>query len=233
MLTIMLLTALLCTRPAWRIILLIKASAEWNAVQDLGKVECNLRTCLFRLVIQELTARLKKLQETPAGISEASKAQWISDSVLTWLHHRWSPEQAKLVLDATQTGIPQNQLVKLLGDMDAALKANPTVLCQFKALRLVGEDMKGESVAFKISVALRGQPAMTLHQGFTVLDGCVALQLIGANLRRERQRQSKEAPRVRLRSPFHQAAESTQCQRMLPQHYCAVTLAHLSSAAGY
>ena len=48
---------------------LVQASVEWNAMRDSGKVNCNLRTCLFRLMMQELIARLKKLQETPQSIS--------------------------------------------------------------------------------------------------------------------------------------------------------------------
>ena len=98
---------------------------------------------------------------------------------------------------AGEAGIPQDQLLSLLENMDAALKQDSTVLCQFKALRPLSEEMRGESVAFKISVALHGPSAATLHQSFATLDGCMALQLIGANLHRERQRQFKEANLVR------------------------------------
>ena len=154
-------------------------------MRDSGKVTCNLRTCLFRLMMQELIARLKKLQESPQSISEATKTQC------------WNPALTKLEVDSTQAGLPQDQLLSLLENMDAALKQDSTVLCQFKALRPLSEEMRGESVAFKISVALRGPAAATLHQGFAALDGCMALQLIGANLHRERQRQCKEANLVR------------------------------------
>ena len=176
---------------------LIQASVEWNSQRDTGKVTCNLRACLFRLLMQELMARLKKLQETPQSISEAVKAQWVTEAPLKWLYHRWNPALGKLELHQGQAGVPQDQLIGILDSMDAALKQDPTILCQLKALRPLSEEMKGDSVAFKISVALRGQAATTLHQGFAALDGCMALQLIGANLHRERQRQSKEANMVR------------------------------------
>ena len=55
---------------------LVQSSIEWNSMRDAGKVTCNLRTCLFRLMLQELTARLRKLQESPQSISEATKALW-------------------------------------------------------------------------------------------------------------------------------------------------------------
>ena len=176
---------------------LVQSSIEWNSVRDAGKVTCNLRTCLFRLMLQELTARLRKLQESPQSISEATKALWVTESPLKWLYHRWNPALNKLEMDSTQAGLPQDRLLSLLEDMDAALKLDSTVLCQFKALRPLSEEMRGESVAFKISVALRGPAAANLHQGFAALDGCMALQLIGANLHRERQRQCREANLVR------------------------------------
>ena len=147
-------------------------------------------------MMQELIARLKKLQESPQSISEATKALWVTESPLKWSYRR-NPALTKLEVDLTQAGLPQDQLLSLLEGMDAALKQDSTVLCQFKALRPLSEEMRGESVAFKISVALRGPAAATLHQGFAALDGCMALQLIGANLRRERQRQRKEANLVR------------------------------------
>ena len=176
---------------------LVQASVAWNNQRDTGTVTCNLRTCLFRLMVQELMARLEKLQGTPQSISEATRAQWVTDNPLKWLYHRWNPALTKLEVDPTQAGLPQDQLISLLEGMDAALKQDSTVLCQFKALRPLSEEMRGESVAFKISVALRGPAAATLHQGFAALDGCMALQLIGANLHRERQRQCKEANLVR------------------------------------
>ena len=176
---------------------LVQASVEWNNQRDTGRVTSNLRTCLFRLMVQELMARLEKLQGTPQSISEAIRAQWVTDNPLKWLYHRWNPALTKLEVDPTQAGLPQDQLISLLEGMDAALKQDSTVLCQFKALRPLSEEMRGESVAFKISVALRGPAAATLHQGFAALDGCMALQLIGANLHRERQRQCKEANLVR------------------------------------
>ena len=171
---------------------LVQSSMEWNSMRDSG-----LRTCLFRLMMQELIARLKKLQESPQSISEATKALWVTESPLKWSYHRWNPALTKLEVDSTQAGLPQDQLLSLLEGMDAALKQDSTVLCQFKALRPLSEEMRGESVAFKISVALRGPAAATLHQGFAAPDGCMALQLIGANLHRERQRQCKEANLVR------------------------------------
>ena len=176
---------------------LVQSSIEWNSMRDAGKVTCNLRTCLFRLMLQELTARLRKLQESPQSISEATKALWVTESPLKWLYHRWNPALNKLEMDSTQAGLPQDRLLSLLEGMDAALKLDSTVLCQFKALRPLSEEMRGESVAFKISVALRGPAAANLHQGFAALDGCMALQLIGANLHRERQRQCREANLVR------------------------------------
>ena len=135
-------------------------------------------------------ARLEKLQGTPQSISEATRAQWVTDNPLKWLYHRSNPALTKLELDPTQAGLPQ-ELISLLEGMDTALKQDSTVLCQFKALRALSEKMRGKSVAFKISVALRGPAAATLHQGFAARDGCMALQLIGANLHRERQRQCK------------------------------------------
>ena len=174
-----------------------QASVEWNNQRDTGTVTSNLRTCLFRLMVQELMARLDKLQGTPQSISEAIRAQWVTDNPLKWLYHRWNPALTKLEVDPTQAGLPQDRLISLLEGMDAALKQDSTVLCQFKALRPLSEEMRGESVAFKISVALRGPAAATLHQGFAALDGCMALQLIGANLHRERQRPCKEANLVR------------------------------------
>ena len=174
---------------------LVQSSIEWNSMRDAGKVTCNLRTCLFRLMLQEL--RLRKLQESPQSISEATKGVWVTESPLKWLYHRWNPALNKLEMDSTQAGLPQDRLLSLLEGMDAALKLDSTVLCQFKALRPLSEEMRGESVAFKISVALRGPAAANLHQGFAALDGCMALQLIGANLHRERQRQCREANLVR------------------------------------
>ena len=175
---------------------LVQASVAWNNQRDTGTVTCNL-TCLFRLMVQELMARLEKLQGTLQSISEATSPQWVTDNPLKWLYHRWNPALTKLELDPTQAGLPQDQLISLLEGLDTALKQDSTVLCQFKALRPLSEEMRGESVAFKISVALRGPAAATLHQGFAALDGCMALQLIGANLHRERQSQCKEANLVR------------------------------------
>ena len=48
--------------------------------------------------------------------------------------------------------------------MDQALQKDPTILCQLKTLRPLTEDMKGELVALKISIALRGQQTLALHQ---------------------------------------------------------------------
>ena len=81
---------------------LVQASVEWNSMRDSGKVTCNLRTCLFRLMMQELIARLKKLQETPQSISEATKAQWVAENPLKWLYHRWNPTSTKLEMDPTR-----------------------------------------------------------------------------------------------------------------------------------
>ena len=176
---------------------LVKASMEWNNLKDQGKVDHNLRTCLFRLMIQELIARLKKFKESQESISAGLKAGWISGDPPMWLYQRWCPVKACLIKDETSKGTTHEELVSTLEGMDAALRKDPTVLCQFRALRPLAEEMKGESVAFKVWVALRGQQALTLHQGFARLDGCAALQLIGANLHRERQRASREANTVR------------------------------------
>ena len=59
---------------------LVQSSMEWNNMRDSGKVTCNLRICLFHLMMQELIARLKKLQESPQSIFEATKALWVTKS---------------------------------------------------------------------------------------------------------------------------------------------------------
>ena len=176
---------------------LLQSSMEWHRQRDLGTVDCNLRTCLFRLTLAELKGRLTKLQDTPPSLTEAIKAKWATDNPLVWLYQTWCPEKSCLQLNEAVKGVSQDELLKTLSAMDTALQTDPTALCQFKALRPLSEEMRGETVAFKISIALRGLPAQVLHNGFTLLDSCAALQLIGGNLHRERQRPSREANVVR------------------------------------
>ena len=78
---------------------LLQSSMEWHRQRDLGTVDCNLRTCLFRLTLAELKGRLTKLQDTPPSLTEAIKAKWASDNPLVWLYQTWCPEKSCLQLN--------------------------------------------------------------------------------------------------------------------------------------
>ena len=66
------------------------------------------------------------------------------------------------IMPATQRGgqgSESRRTTQNLVSHDTALQTDPTALCQFKALRPLSEEMRGKTVAFKVSIALRGLPA--------------------------------------------------------------------------
>ena len=64
---------------------LIQASIKWNELRDQMKVDCSLKSELFRLMLKETAARMEKFERTPESIAAAEKAKWIATQPLTWL----------------------------------------------------------------------------------------------------------------------------------------------------
>ena len=176
---------------------IVQASMKWNELYEQGKADCNLRTCLFRLLLKETAARLEKFEATQESIGAAVKQKWVTENPLQWTYNRWNPDSKKAEIEDTKKPMAHVDVKQLLTTMDEALKQDPEALHQFKALRKLTEEMQGSSVAFKISVGLRGAQCQRLYQAFVALSGLSALNLIGANLHKERQKNSREADTVR------------------------------------
>ncbi|CAE7339167.1 pol [Symbiodinium natans] len=172
---------------------IVQASMKWNELYEQGKADCNLRTCLFRLLLKETAARPEKFEATQESIGAAVKQKWVTENPLQWTYNRWNPDSKKAEIEETKKPLAHVDVKQLLTTMDEALKQDPEALHQFKALRKLTEEMQGSSVAFKISVGLRGAQCQRLYQAFVVLSGLSALNLIGANLHKERQKNSREA----------------------------------------
>ena len=55
------------------------------------KVDCSLKSELFRLMLKETAARMEKFEQTPESIAAAEKAKWVTTQPLTWLYQVWDP----------------------------------------------------------------------------------------------------------------------------------------------
>ena len=53
---------------------LIQASVKWNELRDQMKVDCSLKSELFRMMLKETAARMEKFEQTPDSIAAAEKA---------------------------------------------------------------------------------------------------------------------------------------------------------------
>ncbi|CAE7793614.1 unnamed protein product [Symbiodinium sp. CCMP2592] len=172
---------------------LIQASLKWNELRDQMKVDCSLKSELFSLMIKETAARMMKFEQTPESIAGAEKAKWVTNQPLTWLYQKWDPEAHLLVLDKSRKGMQHQDVKTLLDTMIAALKEDPEALNQFTAKRRLTESMSGASVAFKVTVGLRSPQCQILYDALAKLAGLAVLQLIAANMHKERQKHGREA----------------------------------------
>ena len=176
---------------------LIQASLKWNELRDQLKVDCSLKSELFRLMLKETAARMEKFEQTPESIAAAEKAKWVTTQPLTWLYQVWDPVAHILIHDPSRQGIPHQEVKALLETMREALKQDPAALNQFTAKRKLTDNMSGASVAFKVTVGLRSPQCQTLYAAFAKLAGLSILQLIAANMHKERQKHGREAEEVR------------------------------------
>ena len=176
---------------------LIQASLKWNELRDQLKVDCSLKSELFRLMLKETAARMEKFEQTPESIAAAEKAKWVTTQPLTWLYQVWDPTAHILIHDPSRQGVPHQEVKALLETMREALKQDPAALNQFTAKRKLTDNMSGASVAFKVTVGLRSPQCQTLYAAFAKLAGLSTLQLIAANMHKERQKHGREAEEVR------------------------------------
>ena len=209
---------------------LIQASLKWNDLRDQMKVDCSLKSELFCLLLKEMAARLEKFEQTPESQAAAEKAQWLSNSPMLWLYQKWDPERQALVLDPSRPGVAHQEVKGLLESMRAAIKHDPDALNKFAAKRRLTEGMQGNSVPFKVSIGLRGPHCEALYAAFAKLSGLAVLNLIGANMHRERQKHGREAEEVRNLTWRSNAGSSTQavptpatltlpsCSLFMPRH---------------
>ncbi|CAE7241566.1 unnamed protein product, partial [Symbiodinium sp. KB8] len=119
---------------------LIQASVKWNELRDQMKVDCSLKSELFRMTLKETAARMEKFEQTPDSIAAAEKANWVTTQPLTWLYQKWDPDAHLLVLDPSRQGIPHQEVKALLESMSEALKQDPEALKQFTPKRKLGRD---------------------------------------------------------------------------------------------
>ena len=188
---------------------LIQASLKWNELRDQLKVDCSLKSELFRLMLKETAARMEKFEQTPESIAAAEKAKWVTTQPLTWLYQVWDPVAHILIHDPSSQGIPHQEVKALLETMREALKQDPAALNQFTAKRKLTDNMSGASVAFKVTVGLRSPQCQTQYAAFAKLAGLSILQLIAANMHKERQKHGRSrgslqpdvALRLRLTNP--------------------------------
>ena len=176
---------------------LIQASLKWNELRDQLKVDCSLKSECFRLMLKETAARMEKFEQTPESIAAAEKAKWVTTQPLTWLYQVWDPTAHILIHDPSRQGVPHQEVKALLETMREALKQDPAALNQFTAKRKLTDNMSGASVAFKVTVGLRSPQCQTLYAAFAKLAGLSTLQLIAANMHKERQKHGREAEEVR------------------------------------
>ena len=176
---------------------LIQASVKWNELRDQMKVDCSLKSELFRMMLKETAARMEKFELTPDSIAAAEKASWVTTQPLTWLYQKWDPDAHLLILDPSRQGVPHQEVKTLLEAMSEALKQDPAALNQFTPKRKLVETMSGASVAFKVTVGLRSAQCQILYDAFAKLAGLSVLQLIAANMHKERQKHGREAEEVR------------------------------------
>ncbi|OLP85805.1 hypothetical protein AK812_SmicGene33166, partial [Symbiodinium microadriaticum] len=87
----------------------------------------------------------------------------------------------------------KNNNETLLESMSEALKQDPAALNQFTPKRKLVETMSGASVAFKVTVGFRSTQCQILYDAFARLAGLSVLQLIAANMHKERQKHGREA----------------------------------------
>ena len=170
---------------------LIQASVKWNELRDQMKVDCSLKSELFRVMLKETAARMEKFELTPDSIAAAEKANWVTTQPLTWLYQKWGPDAHLLVLDPSRQGIPHQEVKALLESMSEALKQDPEALNQFTPKRKLVETMSGASVG------LRSAQCQILYAAFAKLADLSVLQLIAANMHKERQKHGREAEEVR------------------------------------
>ena len=114
--------------------------------------------------------------------------------------------------------------------MRAAIKQDPDALNKFAAKRKLTEGMQGNSVPFKVSIGLRGPHCEALYAAFAKLSGLAVLNLIGANMHKERQKHGREAEEVRNLTWRSSAGSSTlavptpatltlpSCSLFMPRH---------------
>ena len=191
---------------------LIQASIKWNELRDQMKVDCSLKSELFRMMLKETAARMAKFEQTPESVAAAEKAKWITTQPITWLYQRWDPDAHLLTLDPSRPGLEHQAVKTLLESMSEALKEDPAALNQFTPKRKLTETMTGASVAFKVTVGFRSSQCQTLYDAFAKLAGLSVLQLIAANMHKERQKHGREAEEVRNLTWRYSSGSGTRVQ---------------------
>ncbi|CAE7862646.1 unnamed protein product [Symbiodinium necroappetens] len=135
------------------------------------KVDCSLKSELFRMMLKETAARMAKFEQAPDSIAAAEKASWVTTQPMTWLYQKWDPDAHLLILDPSRQGIAHQEVKALLESMSEALKQDPAALNQFTPKRKLVETMSGASVAFKVTVGFRSTQCQILYDAFPKLAG--------------------------------------------------------------
>ena len=157
--------------------MLYAAAQKWKKAQEENTATTTLRTALFGCLIQMLHAGLKDIEK------KAEEMKWLKDGL--WSYQKWSPALGRLVADEARAPLPHTKLIEAIMAV-LPLIMQPHMIHRFHATRPLTGNMTGIAT-FQLDISNRTSGHQQVWECLEALTGLTALQVIGLQLRRDKQ----------------------------------------------
>ena len=182
----------LSTRESSILPQLFRTSQEWKVRHEGGTCDSPLRTALMTCILLELQARLQKADADPL-LTLSQQAGWLT-SEQKWKFVAWHPQDRKL-MPTTRTPTPHQDILKTVQELTQEV-VKPNFVRRFHSIKPLRESYQTETVIMLLTISTRPEAAK-LHNLFTEMEDLSATQLIGMQIRRERNKPGKLAEELR------------------------------------
>ena len=182
----------LSTRESSILPQLFRTSQEWKVRHEGGTCDSPLRTALMTCILLELQARLQKADTDPL-LTLSQQAGWLT-SEQKWKFVAWHPQDRKL-MPTTRTPTPHQDILKTVQELTQEV-VKPNFVHRFHSIKPLKESYQTETVIMLLTLSTRPEAAR-MHSLFTEMEDLSATQLIGTQIRRERNKPGKLAEELR------------------------------------
>jgi hypothetical protein len=191
----------LATKDKTVLPLLQQAAKQWHDKGPGSTIgQLPLRAVMFICLLKALEQKLQGCATEGQERDEVLKMKWaiLEQGQLKWVYQKWDHEAKTLKIDDAMGTWGQSELLQAVGEMIALVEPLQMVH-RFHCTRPLGKlgpTPAADVVAFLLDISNRTARAQKLHAHLVKMIGLAALQLVGAQVKREGFKRSALANKV-------------------------------------